>query len=202
MTERHALANLIDQVESTNRWSDSDVVKRAAQRGHKLSKQTISRLRTENPLVSIKGASILGLADGLGVTPGQVAMAALSAMRVPVAESSNLDAEVAIRRDVSLSEESRAMLLALIRQIRSDTGDRNEDTRTQGTPGSPTAHGKAGTRRTPMKLVKSTDKTDENQAEDLDAPPIFDDHELAAARDEGMLSEEKQRRLDEDQDRS
>lgn len=199
MTERHALANLIDQVESTNRWSDSDVVKRAAQRGHKLSKQTVSRLRTENPLVSIKGASILGLADGLGVTPGQVAMAALSAMRVPVAESSNLDAEVAIRRDVSLSEESRAMLLALIRQTRSDTGDRNEDTRTQGTQGSTSPHGKAGTSRTSMKLVKPTDGTGENQDDDLDAP-IFDDHELAAARDEGELSEEKRRRLNEGQD--
>lgn len=196
MTERHALANLIDQVESTNRWSDTDVVKRAGQRGHKLSKQTISRLRTENPLVSIKGASILGLADGLGVTPGQVAMAALSAMRVPVAESANLDAEVAIRRDVSLSEESRAMLLALIRQTRS--GDHSENTRTQNPPGDPQTDGKVRTRRTPMKVVKSTDRTDDNQPDHLDPAPVFDDHELAAARDENELSEEKKRRLESD----
>lgn len=46
-----------------------------------------------------------------------------------------------------------------------------------------------------MKLVKPTDGTDENQLDDLDPPPIFDDHPLAAARDEGELSAEKKRRL-------
>lgn len=52
-----------------------------------------------------------------------------------------------------------------------------------------------------MKLVKGTDRTDENQGGDLDLPPIFDEHELAAARDEGVLSEEKQRRLKDDENR-
>jgi hypothetical protein len=150
VTNSHALAQLIDSVEQTNNWSDTDVVRRAALRGHAISKQTISRYRTEDPLISIKGAVILALADGLGVTPAQVATAALSAMRVPFHTASATDAEVAVRADVSLNDDVRGMLLAVLRQYHdSRRKPEHEGTSTQAQESTPEADGEAGDPRTP-----------------------------------------------------
>lgn len=116
MKPKHALATLIDQVRAVNGWSDTDVVERARKRGHQLSKSNVSRVRMED-VQSIKGDLIRALADGLGISPNQVAAAALASMGLPLYDVAGWDTEQAIRRDPALSERSRRVLLALLYEL-------------------------------------------------------------------------------------
>lgn len=198
---RHPLADLMDRVRERNGWSDSQVVSRARAAGETLGKSNISRVRNTD-VVSLTGSTIKGLAAGLGIPAGVVAKAALESMGITLVDAGNLDLETVIKTDATLSTNNREMLLGMVQQMRHLESKRatnaEEDTQPRTQEGS-TEHSGTGrsARRTgaPMKLVKPTDGTDENQLDDLDPPPIFDDHELAAARDEGELSAEKKRRL-------
>lgn len=116
MKRKHALATLIDQVRAVNGWSDTDVVERARKRGHQLSKSNVSRVRLDD-VQSIKGDLIRALADGLGISPNQVAAAALASMGLPLYDVAGWDTEQAIRRDPALSERSRRVLLALLHEL-------------------------------------------------------------------------------------
>lgn len=170
MQPRHQLAALIQSVEDANGWSDPDVAERARQRGHKISKSNISRLRLE-PVRSIKGDAIQALAAGLGISPLDIADAALASMGIHRTNASQTDVESAIRRDPILAESQRRMLLALLREMK---GYPDEDQDTQDPQGDPPADGEAGTRGTPMKLVPAPEVEDET-----DEPLPF----VEAARD-------------------
>ncbi|MFJ4168526.1 hypothetical protein ACIPY3_03340 [Paenarthrobacter sp. NPDC089714] len=117
MKQRHALAALIDDVRSANGWSDPDVVARAASKGHKLSKSNISRIRN-TPVVTLNIETVSALADGLGVSKAMVAQAALASMGIVTYNSADLTAEEAIRRDPSLGERDKRMLLSVLAGLR------------------------------------------------------------------------------------
>lgn len=116
MQPRHPLAALIDHVRSVNNWSDPDVVNRARQRGHLLSKSNISRIRNED-VTTIKGSMIKALAAGLGLDVLTVADAALESMGIKRYDIAQADSAQAIRTDPALSEKNRAMLLALLQEM-------------------------------------------------------------------------------------
>lgn len=163
MQPRHQLAALIQAVETANGWSDPEVAERAVRRGHKISKSNISRMRLE-PVVSIRGSAIQALAAGLGISPLDVADAALASMGIHRTTSAGDDVETAIRRDPALAESQRRMLLALLREMK---GTEDEDPSTQDPQGDPTTHGEAGTRRTPMKNADVA-WLDDRRAPDVD----------------------------------
>lgn len=117
MKQRHALAALIDDVRSANGWSDPDIVARAASRGHKLSKSNISRIRN-NPVVTLNIETVSALADGLGVSRAMVAQAALASMGIVAYNSADLTTEEAIRRDPTLGEREKQMLLVVLGGLR------------------------------------------------------------------------------------
>ncbi|QOT16511.1 hypothetical protein [Paenarthrobacter sp. YJN-5] len=117
MKQRHALAALIDDVRSANGWSDPDVVARAASKGHKLSKSNISRIRN-NPVVTLNIETVSALADGLGVSKAMVAQAALASMGIVTYNSADLTTEEAIRRDPTLGEREKQMLLVVLGGLR------------------------------------------------------------------------------------
>lgn len=147
MQPRHQLAALIQSVEDANGWSDPDVAERARHRGHTISKSNISRLRLE-PVRSIKGDAVKALAAGLGISPLDIADAALASMGIHRSTAADNDVETAIRRDPLLADSQRRMLLALLREMK---GTNDEDQGTQDTQSDSPADGEAGTRRAPMK---------------------------------------------------
>ncbi|USC16197.1 hypothetical protein [Rhodococcus sp. 11-3] len=114
---RHELAALIERVRELNDWSDSDVVRRAEARGHKLSKSNISRVRNTD-VVSLTASTIKGLAAGLGVPETEIARAALVSMGIDMPDLGGLDLETVIKMDSSISVHNRTMLLGLVRQMR------------------------------------------------------------------------------------
>lgn len=115
--QRHALAALIDDIRAANGWSDPDVVARAASKGHKLSKSNISRIRN-TPVVTLNVETVSALADGLGVSKAMVAQAALASMGIVTYNSADLTTEEAIRRDPTLGEREKQMLLVVLGGLR------------------------------------------------------------------------------------
>lgn len=196
MQPRHQLAALIQAVEDANGWSDPEVAERARQRGHTISKSNISRLRLE-PVRSIKGDAVKALAAGLGISPLDIADAALASMGIQRTNTSRTDVEAAILRDPVLAESQRRMLLALLREMRGTT---DEASSTQDPQSDPPADGEAGTRGTPMnvaylddrRLPDVDDMLDRVTAEarrrdeadgELEEPLPYDPEQLHAARD-------------------
>lgn len=112
--KRNALGLLVEQVLDANGWSMRSLEKRAADRGHAITHQRIFQMCTEHPLPSIHGDKIVALAVALGISPARVAVAALEAMGIPVADQGVSPAE-AIARDPHLSEDTRAALLSILR---------------------------------------------------------------------------------------
>lgn len=184
MQPRHQLAALIQSVEDANGWSDPEVAERARQRGHQISKSNISRLRLE-PVRSIKGDAIKALAAGLGISPLDIADAALASMGIHRAHAADNDVETAIRRDPLLAGSQRRMLLALLREMRDES---NEDQSTQDPQGYPPADGETGARRAPMKGA------DIAWLEDHRAPDVDDmlDRVTAEARRQEGADEERE----------
>lgn len=120
--QTHALAALIDDVRGANGWSDPDVVARAASKGHKLSKSNISRIRN-NPVVTLNIETVSALADGLGISRAMVANAALASMGIVTYNSADLTAEEAIRRDPTLGERDKRVLLGVLAGLRVETAE-------------------------------------------------------------------------------
>jgi hypothetical protein len=128
MTTPRALATLIETQKRANNLSDDKIVERARARGQKLGKSNLSRVRAQdNP--SITKATIFGLAAGLGVTPRTVAVAVLTDMGIAINESSNDDAEFAIRADPSLSDFHRRTLLRMLTGFREEFENAVQDAR-------------------------------------------------------------------------
>lgn len=112
-----ALRDLYDTVTAANGWSLRDVERRAADRGYALSKSRIGQLVNADPLDSVTGSSILGLAAGLGISPARVAQAAVQSMGIMLSPVEITPAE-AIARDETLSEDTRRALLAILQAPR------------------------------------------------------------------------------------
>lgn len=126
MATAHQLARLIDGIKAANDWSDPDLVRNAKEKGHVLSKSNISRFR--NPVVSIKGETILALAAGLRIAPSQVAVAAIESMGIQLPHYETPTPEQAVRLDTSLSARDRDSVLALLKQLRGTTAPERTST--------------------------------------------------------------------------
>ncbi len=116
MATKHQLAQLIDSVKAVNNWSDVKLAAIAEKKGYAVSKSNIGRFR--KPLVSIKGEIIYMLADILGLSPSQVAVAAVESMGIPMPQYSTITPEVAVRLDAELSERDKQSILGLLGQFR------------------------------------------------------------------------------------
>lgn len=117
MTSSHALGQLIEAAQNANGWSDRDLADRAGRMQFDMAKSNFSRLKNQ-PLVSIKGSLIKGLAQVLAISEAKVAQAALVSMGVEVSQQqpSMLDA---LSATAELSERDRRLLAALLDALRS-----------------------------------------------------------------------------------
>lgn len=120
MNSKHTLGALISSIQEANGWSDQEVADRAARLGHSLSKSNVGRVRNE-PVVSIKAGLIQGLAAGLDIPVRQVVQAALQSMDLPgLRDFESSSPEDAIRRDPTLSDRDRRLLLSQLEVLRLD----------------------------------------------------------------------------------
>ena len=120
----HPLGQLISERmdHPDHRWSLDDVVERATQRGEKLGRSNLARLRKEmTPQLS--RATVRGLAAGLGVTPLTIANAAMRSWGIETATIEVTDAAETVRIDPTLGEGQKRQLLALIREMRGESAD-------------------------------------------------------------------------------
>lgn len=116
MTDRTPLRDLYDEVTRINGWSLRDVERRGG-----ISKSRIGQLIKADPLEGIQAGAIYRLAEGLGVSPDRVALAAIQSMGFRVSSDGITPAE-AIARDETLSEDTRSALLAILRGARVKRG--------------------------------------------------------------------------------
>ena len=114
MTDKSPLRELFDSVAKANGWSQRDVEKRIEARGEKLSKSRINQLINIYPLASVSSDAIYSLALGLNISPARVAIAAVQSMGFRIHVDDMTPAE-AIARDVTLSDDTRRALLAILR---------------------------------------------------------------------------------------
>lgn len=119
--ERMALAALIDDTIHRNGWNDRDVVRRAADREHKLNPQEITNYR-QSGMKHLSPAKIKALAAGLGVPAFAVALAALRDHGIDMPVEIR-DPEGAVQADYTLSEATKRHVLLLIKEDRSDAPD-------------------------------------------------------------------------------
>lgn len=120
VNSKHTLGALISSIQEANGWSDQEVADRAARLGHALSKSNVGRVRNE-PVVSIKAGLIQGLAAGLDIPVRQVVQAALQSMDLPgLRDYESSSPEDAIRRDPTLSDRDRRLLLSQLEVLRLD----------------------------------------------------------------------------------
>lgn len=126
MNSRHPLGGLIERIQSKNDWSDRDLADRATRMKLEIAKSNFSRLKNQ-PLVSIKGSLIKGLAQVLDVSEAVVAQAALASLGVTLdSEADSLD--TAVRRSVDLTERDRRIVAAVLNTMRMEESDGNVST--------------------------------------------------------------------------
>lgn len=124
MKNRSPLRELFDEVTAANDWSQRDVEDRIALRfeGERgIGRSRVNQIINAMPLPSIKATAIRAIAAGLGISADRVAIAAVQSMGFRLASDDPSPAE-AIRRDPSLSDETRRALLLILRA--SDEGRR------------------------------------------------------------------------------
>lgn len=109
----NALGDLVDQVCEANGWSRRELSKRIQERGYDLSNSRVNQLCTDIPLLGIQSEPIFALAAGLSTSPVRVAVAALDAMGVSIADTALTPAE-AIAHDPGLSADTKSALLSIL----------------------------------------------------------------------------------------
>lgn len=115
MSNPTPLRELYDSVTRANGWSTRDVERRIEERGYTgMKRSNVNRIINAWPLPSIGPEAIRAIAAGLGIAPERVAIAAIQSMGFRVSSESVTPAE-AIARDETLSEDTRAALLSILR---------------------------------------------------------------------------------------
>lgn len=116
MSKRSPLAELVDEVAAANGWSRREISRRAQSKGHDLSPSRLGQLLNEHPLPGIQADKIAALAAGLAIPEERVARAALASLGFRIdPDGASLTPAEAIRRDPSLSADTKAALLAVLR---------------------------------------------------------------------------------------
>lgn len=119
MDTRTPLARLIEAARAPEKLSYQDIADLSTRRGVKMSKSNVSRLLGDNPLASVSGDNIRGLALALGISERRVALAAMASLGVNVA-----DEETPLRQAIldaaEVGPKTKQLLLLL---ISADTDD-------------------------------------------------------------------------------
>ena len=122
----HPLGELIDSVLTRNGWSTRDLANRSRTAGEYMSHTNFGRLKNE-PLVSIKGATVKLLARVLQVPESVVAAAALDSMGVERGFDAKPDIATAVHNSIDLSARDRKIILTVIDAMRDEmNGQQNE----------------------------------------------------------------------------
>ncbi|MEG9248047.1 hypothetical protein V6S67_08115 [Arthrobacter sp. Soc17.1.1.1] len=126
MNSRHPLGDLIERVQEKNGWSDRDLADRAGRMNLEIAKSNFSRLKNQ-PLNSIKGSLIKGLAEVLDISESRVAQAALASLGVDLGPADD-SLDVAVRRSLDLSERDRRIINAVLTTMRTEERGGNVST--------------------------------------------------------------------------
>jgi len=116
MKHTHPLAELIDETRRVNGWSDQDIADRANRLGYKLSKSNISRIRNSE-IIALNIGFVKAIAAAMGLPPAMVARAALASAGIIIGVD-EWTIEEAIKRDITLSLESKQTLLLMVQSMR------------------------------------------------------------------------------------
>jgi hypothetical protein len=111
VSNRHELAQLIDEVKQGKQWSDEDLARHARRAGHAISKQHIANLRAQDPLKSLVPSTLRALAAGLEVPVPRVVQAAIAAAGLPsIGPPVDWSIEAAIDADTELPVAAKRLL--------------------------------------------------------------------------------------------
>lgn len=120
MAVRHQLGELIETVMAANEWSLDRVVANAADRGFRLSRSNVKRLKDE-PVKRIPADTMQALAAGLHVSPQMVSRAAIQAAGMDVTLPPFVTPEEAVQADALLTARDKQTVLALLATLRRST---------------------------------------------------------------------------------
>jgi len=179
MPHRTPLGDLIQSTQTSRGWSNRDVEKNASGRSG-LGQGNLTKLKNQ-PLTSIKGETLVGLAETLGLSTELVVRAALRSLKAPIELNNDVGTpEEAIQIDPDLSAADRNTLLRMLKVMRTEAG---------GTRGN----------TTPITQPRYTPGPDTAITEGEDnfvPPPAGYEYDLAAD-DSPSVGRERHRRLDE-----
>lgn len=120
MNAAQTLGALIRDRQASTGWSYRDLAQRSPA-GTGLNKSRWGELRRDEAK-TFSGAQLLGMAEALGVPESIVGRAALATMGVTAHAGSAARVEDAVRNDNDLSEHDRRILLAVLREMRTERG--------------------------------------------------------------------------------
>jgi hypothetical protein len=129
----HPLGKLIQRIQDENGWSNVDIANRAIERGHKTSKQSIGEYK-KKPVVTINARQIGLLADGLGIAPMTVVLAAAESMGIQDDLHSDDDLEAAVRTTTELTERDKRLVLSLLDAMRTDESSEHDTDTSKSDP--------------------------------------------------------------------
>lgn len=137
MNTPQTLGALIRDRQASTGWSLRDLSDRSPA-GAGLNEDRWGELRRDETK-TFSGAQLLGIADALGVPESMVGQAALATMGVTAQTGSAARIEDAVRTDNELSDHDRRILLAVLREMRTERGGKAVSTapmtRTGHSPG-------------------------------------------------------------------
>jgi hypothetical protein len=120
------LGALIRDRQASTGWSLRDLEDRSPA-GTGLNKSRWGELRRDGAK-TFSGAQLLGIAKALGVSESIVGRSALATMGVTAPAGSSARVEDAVRTDSDLSEHDRRILLAVLREMRTERGGNADST--------------------------------------------------------------------------
>lgn len=127
MQTRTPLGNLIQSTQDVHGWS-ARRLEELAEGKPSLGKSNVSKLKNR-PLTSIKGETLVSLAEVLGLPTELVVRAALRSLKAPIDLNQDTGApEDAIRIDPDLSEADKQTLLRMLMFMRAEAGETRGNT--------------------------------------------------------------------------
>ena len=127
MQTRTPLGNLIQSTQDVQGWS-ARRLEELAEGKPSLGKSNVSKLKNQ-PLTSIKGETLVSLAEVLGLPTELVVRAALRSLKTPIELSQKTGTpEDAIRIDPDLRESDKHALLRILQVMRAEAGETRDNT--------------------------------------------------------------------------
>jgi hypothetical protein len=126
VNDMHPLGRLIQGAQDALGWSNRRLEREAAGKPG-LGKSNIGKIKTQ-PVVSLKADTIKSLSEVLRVPVYQLVGAALESMDLPALGEKDPSLEDAVRTNYELTEHDRRILLAVLREMRTERGGNADST--------------------------------------------------------------------------